>query len=116
MRYVGVLAVTFALAGAAAGQTVRSGLYGTVMRGPITPVCVAEQPCSEPAAGAQLVFWRNGTAVARTTVATDGSYRLHLAAGLYTVRASQKRLEPVTARVIAGRMLRLDFSIDTGIR
>jgi hypothetical protein len=116
MRYVGILAVTLALAAVASATTVRSGLYGTVTRGPIAPVCVAEEPCSEPAAGAVLVFWRNGTAVARTTVAADGSYRLHLAAGVYTVRASQKRIEPVTARVIVGRMARLDFSIDTGIR
>lgn len=116
MRYVGVLAVALVLAAVAGASTVRSGLYGTVTRGPIAPVCVAEQPCTEPAAGAVLVFWRNGTAVARTTVAADGSYRLHLAAGVYTVRASQKRIEPVTARVIVGRMARLDFSIDTGIR
>jgi hypothetical protein len=117
MRYIAVSAVALALvAGAGARRTtLRSGLYGTVMRGPTTPVCVAGVPCSAPAAGAVLVFTR-GAVVGRITVASDGSYRLHLPAGLYTVRTSKQRLEPTVARVYVGRMARLDFSIDTGIR
>jgi hypothetical protein len=57
---------------------------------------------------------------------TDGftyptRYRLRLAPGLYTVRlTTQSRvgrgLEPRQARVRTGRYVRLDFSIDTGIR
>lgn len=117
MRYVAVLAGALALvAGAGARRaTLRSGLYGTVMRGPITPVCVAGVPCSAPAVGAVLVFTR-GAVVARATVASDGGYRLRLPAGVYTVRAGKQRLEPTVARVYLGRMARLDFSIDTGIR
>ena len=117
MRYFGVLAASLALvAGAGAHRTtLRSGLYGTVMRGPITPVCVAEQPCSAPAAGAVLVFAR-GAVIDRVTVASDGSYRLRLPAGTYSVRSGAKKLEPTLARVYLGRMARLDFSIDTGIR
>lgn len=117
MRHLAVLAVSLAVvAGAGArGTPLRSGLYGTVMRGPITPVCVAELPCSAPAAGAVLVFTR-GAVIDRVTVASDGSYRLRLPAGTYSVRSGGKRLAPTLARVYAGRMVRLDFSIDTGIR
>lgn len=117
MRYLAIIAASLALvAGAGAHRTtLRSGLYGTVMRGPITPVCVAELPCSAPAAGAVLVFTR-GAVIDRVTVASDGSYRLRLPAGAYSVRSGVKKLEPTVARVYTGRMARLDFSIDTGIR
>jgi hypothetical protein len=115
-----VLLLSLALAAAsAAGQagTDRSGLYGIVTRGPITPVCAFEVPCDEPAAGAVLVFARAGHEVARTRVRQDGSYRIALPAGTYTVRAVSRRpLDPLTARVRAGRFRRVDFSIDTGIR
>jgi hypothetical protein len=96
----------------------RSGLYGTVMRGPITPVCVAEQPCDEPAAGAVLVFSQAGSGIAgRARVKANGSYRITLAAGTYTVRTrSGRRIDPTTVRVRAGRFRNVDFSIDTGIR
>ena len=40
------------------------------MRGPIAPVCVAGQPCSEPAKNVTLVFVRNGR-VARRTKTND---------------------------------------------
>ena len=116
MRSLAVLASALAFGGLANAATVRSGLYGTVKRGPVTPACVAEQPCSAPAAGAVLTFWRNGRLVGRTVVKGDGSYRVLMAPGLYAVRASQKRIEPTTVRVIGRRMVRLDFSIDTGIR
>jgi hypothetical protein len=116
MRSLAVLASALVFGGLASAATVSSGLYGTVERGPVTPVCVAEQPCSAPAVGAVLTFWRNGSLVGRTTVTSDGSYRVHLSAGLYAVRATQKRIEPTTVRVIGRRMVRVDFSIDTGIR
>ncbi|HEY2542967.1 MAG TPA: hypothetical protein VGH92_07915 [Gaiellaceae bacterium] len=115
MRHVAVLAVTLALAGAAGAGTVRSGLYGTVLRGPTAPVCAAEQSCTAPAAGAVLTFVRNGVAAGHVTVAADGSYRLRLPPGLYAVRVG-KRIEPATVRVVPLRMRRVAFMIDTGIR
>jgi len=119
MRYIAIVALALTLvAGAGARETtLRGGLYGTVTRGPVAPVCVAEQPCTEPAVGAVLIFSRGASDVARVTVGPTGSYRLRLSAGSYSVRAfHQRRLDPATARVYVGRMLRLDFSIDTGIR
>jgi hypothetical protein len=103
--------------GAGGATTIHSGLYGKVTRGPITPVCAAEQPCSEPAAGAALRFLRNGQLVAQTRVKADGSYRIALLPGTYTVLAPSRRpLDPSTARIRTGRFTRVDFAIDTGIR
>jgi len=113
-------AVVASSAGAATGTT-SSGLRGLVTRGPIVPVCVAGQPCSEPAKNVTLVFSRNGRVVRRTRTNDQGRYRVALAPGLYAVRLTPKPsigrgLEPVRARVVRARFRRLDFSIDTGIR
>jgi hypothetical protein len=112
--------VTLVLAGPAAG-TIGSGLYGKVTRGPLTPVCVAEKPCSEPAAGVTLRFLRSGTLVASVVTAKDGSYRVGLRPGAYAARISRQPrlgggLRPSTVRVAAVGWTRQNFSIDTGIR
>jgi hypothetical protein len=108
--------VAFGAAAAAGATTAHSGLFGTVERGPISPVCIAGQPCTAPAAGAILIFTRGSAETTRVTVRLNGSYRIRLAPGTYTVRASYRRLEPTTVRVPAGAPKRIDFSIDTGIR
>jgi len=112
-----LVAVGCLLVGSAAATPVSNGLYGHVLRGPVSPVCLAGEPCSAPAAGAVLVFSRAGQDVARARVRADGSYRLTLAAGTYAVRAlSMRPVDPDSARVRAGHFRRVDFSIDTGIR
>ena len=119
MRQLATFIVACSLIGPAVGgaTTVHSGLYGHVTRGPITPVCVAEQPCTEPAAGATLKFLRNGNLVAQARVKDDGTYRVSLPPGVYSVSAQSRRpLDPTTARVRSGRFARADFAIDTGIR
>jgi len=113
-------AVVASSAGAATG-TSSSGLRGLVTRGPITPVCVAGQPCSEPAKNVTLVFSRNGRVVRRVRTNDQGRYRVALTPGLYAVRLTPKPrigrgLEPVRVRVMRARFRRVDFSIDTGIR
>ena len=121
MRILLTALVVFAAAGSAGASTNPSGLWGQVKRGPITPVCVAEQPCDAPAKGITLVFVRGGIVVRRATTNDLGRYRVRLAAGTYSVRLPQKPaigrdLQPAQARVRAGRYGRIDFSIDTGIR
>src|SRR6266567_6677476 len=120
-----VTAVSLALvivAGAGAQTSVvSSGLHGVVVRGPITPMCVAEEPCTEPAANVTLLFSRNGRIVGRTVTDSAGRYRLRLPAGLYAVRRPGsvtigRGMEPDHARVYARRFVRVNFSIDTGIR
>jgi hypothetical protein len=116
-----VLALGFVVIGAAEARTKQSGLYGDVTRGPIAPVCVAAQPCTEPAKHVTLLFSRNGQIAGRSVTDSAGRYRVRLPAGIYAVRRSatsavDRRLEPNLVRVRAGRFARVDFSIDTGIR
>jgi hypothetical protein len=103
--------------GAAQGSTIKSGLYGEVTRGPITPVCIAEEPCSAPVPGALIVFSRSGRDVAQTRTAPNGTYRMALTPGTYSVRVLRARpVDPGSARVQRGHFSHVDFSIDTGIR
>jgi hypothetical protein len=117
-----LVALAAAVAGSSAGAaTSSSGLRGLVTRGPIAPVCAAEQPCSEPAKNVTLVFSRNGQVVRRGRTNDQGRYRVTLARGLYAVRLTPKPsigrgVEPVHVRVVRARFRRVDFSIDTGIR
>jgi hypothetical protein len=122
MRFLlGSLALALTVgAGAHAGVS-RGTITGVVMRGPIVPVCVAEQPCDAPARAVTLVFVRNGAVAARALTNDQGRYRVRLRAGPYTVRrahatAPDFRLDPNTVRVFAARVVQVDFSIDTGIR
>lgn len=97
-----------------------SGLFGTVTRSPITPVCVAGQSCSAPAAGVTLTFLRNGTPVRSVVTSATGRYRVLLAPGVYTVHFSPRtrigRLTPATVTVPRHVVARRAFVIDTGIR
>jgi len=84
-------------------------------------MCVAEQPCTAPAKNVTLLFSRGGRIVGRAVTDSAGRYRLRLPAGLYAVRRPVtvtigRGMEPNRARVYAGRFVRVDFSIDTGIR
>jgi hypothetical protein len=120
MRALAALAAFIAVSSASAA-TNSSGLRGLVTRGPIAPVCTAEQPCSEPAKNVTLVFFRNGQVVRRAKTNDQGRYRVTLAPGVYAVRLTRKPsigrgLEPLRARVMRARFRRVDFSIDTGIR
>jgi hypothetical protein len=116
------VAVAFAAAGSGVAATPpKSGLYGVVMRGPITPVCRIGKPCSAPANGVVIVFARYGRVAARVRTGIGGRYRVSLAAGRYTVRlpvrpAIGRGLEPPSVLVRAGRYVRADFALDTGIR
>jgi hypothetical protein len=79
------------------------------------------RPCDEPAANVTLVFVRNSREAARVTTRRDGSYRIALRPGVYSVRTTKKisigkGLEPSRVRVPAGRIVRVNFFIDTGIR
>jgi hypothetical protein len=118
---VATLSLALLIVGGAQATTVSSGLRGVVTRGPITPVCVAEQPCTEPARNITLLFFRNDRVVGRAITDSAGRYRLRLPAGRYAVRRPGaagigRGLEPNHARVYARRFVRVDFSIDTGIR
>lgn len=97
-----------------------TGLYGTVHRGPIRPVCSIDEPCDGPA-NVTLVFSRLGRTVARVHTREDGSYRIRLRPGQYSVRTTstslfERRPDPKTATVPRVGYRRINFFIDTGIR
>ena len=96
-----------------------SGLHGTVIKGPITPVCSVDQPCSAPAQ--VTLLFRRADRVYRTRSSVAGVYRVTLPAGYYTVTTLERigitrNIRPMRVHVRAGYRDRLDFRIDTGIR
>jgi hypothetical protein len=118
---VATLSLALVIVAGAQATVAPSGLHGVVVRGPITPMCVAEQPCTAPATNVTLLFSRGGRIVGRAVTDSAGRYRLRLPAGLYVVRRPVtvtigRGMEPNRARVYVGRFVRVDFSIDTGIR
>src|SRR4051794_25475532 len=119
---VTICAAAVLVSAGAAATPPRTGAWGVVTRGPIVPVCVAGQPCSAPARHVQLVFSQNGQALAQATTDDNGKYRLPLKAGVYTVKVGTqgarvgRGLEPTKLRTVATRWVRVDFSLDTGIR
>jgi hypothetical protein len=105
--------------GSATGSGLHTGLYGHVTRGPLTPVCTDAAPCDGPARDMLLVFSHNGAVVARTRTRDDGSYRVALTPGRYTVRAGPATFsgaQPSGASVPRTGFRRVDFFVDTGIR
>jgi hypothetical protein len=97
-------------------STVKSGVHGSVRRGPTQPVCTPESPCSAPAAGVSVAFVRGGIAHSTRTNAR-GRYSIHLAAGTYTVRVGgAPSYGPRSVRVSRGRMSTVNIVLDTGIR
>ena len=61
-----------------------TGLTGLVLRGPITPVCVTDQPCDAPFA-ATFTVTRNGRSVRRFTSGADGTFSVLLEPGGYRI-------------------------------
>lgn len=122
MRSIVALLVLAALGsvGAASGAPT-GGLRGLVTKGPTTPVCRAEERCDAPAANTKLLFFRKDVQVASVRTSAAGMYRIAIGPGRYAVRVALKsgigrRLQPSSVRVFPGRFLRVNFSLDTGIR
>ena len=100
-----------------------SGVQGHVIAGPTCPVELAGQsPCVRPLEGAVIVAENaSGAASGRATTAADGSYRIPLVPGTYTLRPlpvagimGGGRERVVTVR--PGAFESIDIEYDTGIR
>ena len=94
-----------------------SGLYGVVTRGPTTPVCRVDVPCTAPYGHSTLVFSR--PSVTRQVI-TDGQgrYRIALAPGRWSLRVKDAHFgaKPTTVWVPTSRYAKLNVFVDTGIR
>ncbi len=103
-----------------AAENQATGLEGTVLRGPIQPVCRVGQPCDAPfSAGFQV--WQQQRLVAQFRSDSAGHYRVLLSPGAYTVLADsgaaiwprgQSRMVTVGPTGFTYE----DLTFDTGIR
>jgi len=119
---LGLLALVVACAcGRPTSPTPTTGLTGTVVRGPITPVCQIQVPCDAPFS-ATFSVERNGRRVAEFRSDVDGRFTVMLASGTYRIvpgldapiispQSQTKQVEVMSAGLTE---VRLEF--DTGIR
>lgn len=117
---IGLVAVLGAV-GADASPTPSPNVRGTLMRGPVVPVCVEGKACDAPAPGVALVFSRDGAIVKRVTTGLGGRFALRLRAGVYDVRTLRTPslgnvLRPTRFRVPRLGVATLRLHLDSGIR
>lgn len=120
-------AVALLLTGSSSATT-GNGLYGTVRKGPVKPVCQQGVACDAPVQ-ATLVFMKTGPDgtilqpthkwVLRST--EQGTYRVALDAGYYSVRSIvriglRKTPKPHEVHVRGGHWDKINFFFDTGLR
>jgi hypothetical protein len=106
---------------AALAKSPEPNVRGTLTKGPVSPVCVAERPCSAPAPGVVLVFSRGDQDVKRVTTGTAGRFATRLKPGTYGVRTLKRsligsRVTPARFKVPANGVVTLRLDLDTGIR
>jgi hypothetical protein len=97
-----------------------TGLEGTVLRGPIQPVCRVGEPCDAPFS-ATFQVWHQQQLVARFRSDSTGHYRVTIAPGAYSVVAdSGAPIWPARQAhdVMVGSVgvTHVDLNFDTGIR
>jgi hypothetical protein len=121
MRHVAILAVLSICIGCASGAGAPAGgIEGRVTTGPTCPVQREGSPCPPGTWTGTVRATSSDGATHESTTGSDGSYRLALEPGTYTVTAVVEGAgppfaEPVTVTV-GSTMQRLDLQVDTGIR
>lgn len=113
MRRLVFLIGAFVLAvGAAGASTVPCGLRGTVY---VLPGGACLDDCTKkPLPNAMLVFSAPGRTATKTVTHADGTYRVRLAPGTYSVRIggdSPLRLLPTRATVVRNVFKRVQFIV-----
>lgn len=114
-------ALVMAGCGGAASPTVTTGLTGTVVRGPIVPVCDANASCTAPFSAGFTVD-RDGNAVAHFTSDTAGHFTVMLPAATYQITpdADAPLIAPATqvksVTVQDSGLTTVTLQFDTGIR
>jgi hypothetical protein len=118
---IALLAGTVACGGSSSSSK-DSGIEGTVKVGPQCPVEIVGSPCPDAPAAVPLVIHRRGEGAAVTTIrsAMDGTFRVALAPGDYTIEPASPsafpRGGPVDVTVRAHAYTHVDVLLDSGIR
>jgi len=119
-RLIAALLLVIAGCGSPAAPTT-TGLAGTMLRGPVAPVCAFNQPCEAPF-GAGFSVQRGSTRVAAFQSDAQGHFEVRLSPGNYVVipDADAPIISPKsqTKEVTVGPsgLTMLDLHFDTGIR
>lgn len=104
-----------------ASPTLTTGLTGTVVRGPITPVCQIQVPCDAPFS-ADFSVEQNGKVVSGFRSDQDGRFTVMLEPGGYRVvpAANAPIIFPATqaktVAVLTTGLTEVRLTFDTGIR
>jgi hypothetical protein len=124
MRTAAILALALALFTAACGSPTAptaTGLAGTVLRGPIAPVCTLNQPCDAPFK-AGFTVQRGATLVAAFQSDEQGHFEVRLAPGTYIIVPDADapiilpKSQTKEAAVGQNGLTIVDLRFDTGIR
>ena len=121
-----VLCVAFALAGYAASSFApasASGMEGIAEADPQCPISAPGAACPpEPVSRTVAVFEPGGREITRFTSGADGSFRVPLPPGTYTLHEVVAKpgippsLKPITVTVTSGHFVHVVLLFDTGIR
>ena len=109
------------VAGCQSPYGLSTGLAGTVVRGPVTPVCLVDVPCDAPFA-ATFQVRRGGVLVATFQSDGKGAFSVGLAPGSYVIvpAADAPIIDPAsqakTVAVGADGVTTVQLEFDTGIR
>lgn len=102
--------------------TIKTGLQGVVLRGPVQPVCRIDEPCDDEPFVASFSVEQSGRVVSSFTSNEEGKFLVYLKPGRYTITPGQDApiLFPESqgkeVEVLAGELTSVTLSFDTGIR
>lgn len=122
-RVLGRIAVAFAIAAFGCSDLAEpsTGLEGTVTRGPVTPVCVVDVPCSAPFS-ARFAVWQNSRFVSSFRSDDQGRFGVRLEPGTYRLIPASDApiIDPESQIKIAvvgpSHITIVELEFDTGIR
>ncbi len=122
MRRFILIFILFILMGACSSRTpADTGVEGLVYIGPVCPVVQVNNPCPDkPYQASFTILNTTGKKITKFTTLADGSFKVPLAAGKYTLHPDSPNGithaadQPFT--VVKGQYIRLTITFDSGIR
>ncbi len=124
IRRLGILVLAALGIGSCSGGRLSSpstGLVGTAVRGPVTPVCQVDVPCSAPFS-AGFTVWQRSRRIASFRSDDQGRFTVRLEPGSYTIIPGPDApiLDPQAQgrSVVVGPsgLTTIELEFDTGIR